>query len=126
MRKLTIEPQTRAAAGGMRRGHVLVSESRWETRIWLRSEARMVAFTLVEVIVAISILALMAALLLPAMGKARTRASSNVCMSNLRQIQICWMIYLDDHDGALPLNNAAPTGGVWRSTSDSWIGDSSA
>jgi prepilin-type processing-associated H-X9-DG protein/prepilin-type N-terminal cleavage/methylation domain-containing protein len=61
-------------------------------------------FTLVELLVVISIIALLIAVLLPALSRARTFAQSVACLSNLRQLQICWLMYANDHGGTLPPN----------------------
>ncbi len=63
-----------------------------------RSEA---GFTLVELLVVIAIIALLMAVLLPALNKARTQAKRIVCLSNLRQLVAAWMAYADNYDGKL-------------------------
>ncbi len=62
------------------------------------------AFTLVELLVVIGIIALLIAVLLPALSKARGLAQSAACLNNLRQLQTCWLMYANDHDGTLPPN----------------------
>ncbi|MEZ6241660.1 MAG: prepilin-type N-terminal cleavage/methylation domain-containing protein [Phycisphaerales bacterium] len=57
------------------------------------------AFTLVELLVAIAVIALLLALTLPALASARTSARSTVCLSNLRQLGGAWTMYAGDHDG---------------------------
>ena len=60
-------------------------------------------FTLVELLVVIGIIALLAAMLLPALGKARYRASQVNEMSGARQLLIAWSLYAEDHsDSVLP------------------------
>jgi prepilin-type processing-associated H-X9-DG protein/prepilin-type N-terminal cleavage/methylation domain-containing protein len=61
-------------------------------------------FTLVELLVVIGIIALLLAALLPALSRARGLARSAACLSNLRQLQTCWLMYANDHGGALPPN----------------------
>ncbi|MFQ5490505.1 MAG: type II secretion system protein [Phycisphaerae bacterium] len=58
------------------------------------------AFTLVELLVTISIIALLMAILLPSLRRARWQARRAVCQSNLRQIAIAWHAYLQDHNDA--------------------------
>ena len=85
-----------------------------------------VGFTLVELLVVIAVIAILAALLLPALSRAKARASGAVCANNLHQLQLCWQMYADDHQGFVPPNYSLFTNGIWRSTPDSWIGNSSA
>ncbi|MHB1158021.1 MAG: type II secretion system protein [Phycisphaerales bacterium] len=59
-------------------------------------------FTLVELLVVISIIALLIAILLPSLKKARTIALSAVCAANLHQLSVTAMSYASDHSGYLP------------------------
>jgi prepilin-type N-terminal cleavage/methylation domain-containing protein/prepilin-type processing-associated H-X9-DG protein len=60
------------------------------------------AFTLVELLVVIGIIALLAALLLPALGDARERSRQTQCASNLRTLAIGILVYSQENHGALP------------------------
>ena len=60
-------------------------------------------FTLMELLVVISIIALLMAILVPALGKAREVANRVVCLSHLRQLGIATQIYISDNDGFMPI-----------------------
>ena len=82
------------------------------------------AFTLIELLVVIAIIAVLAALLLPALRKAKATAQSAQCSSNLRQLQLAWQMYADDHDGRLVpnwFNCSDPDWRTSRSTTNSWV-----
>ncbi|UCF43584.1 MAG: prepilin-type N-terminal cleavage/methylation domain-containing protein [Planctomycetota bacterium] len=56
-------------------------------------------FTLVELLVVVSIISLLLAIMLPALRKARAMASRTHCQGNLRQIAVAWLAFLNEHDG---------------------------
>jgi len=71
------------------------------------------AFTLVELLVVIAIIALLMALLMPALRLAKDQASGIICVNNLRQLSIAWLTYTTDNEGKIvnghiPRNNNPP------------------
>ncbi len=72
---------------------------------------RISGFTLIELLVVIAIIAVLAALLLPALGRAKESARTIECMNNLRQLQLAWQLYADDHQGRLVPNGVGVTNG---------------
>jgi len=71
---------------------------------------RLRAFTLVELLVVIALIAILAGLLLPGLAQARRRAQGVACLSNLRQLTLAWHLYALDDQGRLSPSVAAPGG----------------
>ena len=63
------------------------------------------AFTLIELMVVIGIIAILAALLLPALGRAKQKGQGSQCLNNLHQLQLAWQLYADDHEDHLAPNS---------------------
>lgn len=67
------------------------------------------AFTLIELLVVIAIIAILAAILFPVFARAREQARKASCMSNLKQIGIAVMMYVQDYDETYPIANLYAT-----------------
>lgn len=73
-----------------------------QNHIHPRSSQDSSAFTLVEMLVVIAIIAILAALLFPVFSQARAKARSARCVANLKQIGNAVFMYADDYDGRFP------------------------
>ncbi|MBN2594350.1 MAG: prepilin-type N-terminal cleavage/methylation domain-containing protein, partial [Sedimentisphaerales bacterium] len=91
------------------------------------------AFTLIELLVVIAIIAILMAILMPALNRVKEQGKRAACLGNLKQLALCWIMYADDYDGkivngeafgdgdgrAIPrsIGDAVHPGEVW------WTGD---
>jgi prepilin-type N-terminal cleavage/methylation domain-containing protein/prepilin-type processing-associated H-X9-DG protein len=63
-------------------------------------------FTLIELLVVIAIIAVLAAMLLPTLSRAKEKAQAVACLNQLKQLQVCWTMYATEHDDRVPPNNS--------------------
>lgn len=85
----------------------------------MKGGRRKYGFTLIELLVVVAIIAILAAMLMPALTQARERARAAACMSNMKQIGVAIAMYTNEWDGYMP-----PAGTqIWYSSSvvGSWI-----
>ncbi len=87
---------------------------------WIRKHYG--GFTLIELLVVIAIISILAAILLPALQKAREKARQAVCMSNVKQITMGAFLYTQDYGGHLPRCYSSEAGAYWYRDLKVYIG----
>jgi len=73
------------------------------------SARRAPAFTLIELLVVVAIIGILAAMLLPAMSRGKTKAYNTVCINQLRQLGAATRLYAEDNDNRMPKAEILPT-----------------
>jgi prepilin-type N-terminal cleavage/methylation domain-containing protein/prepilin-type processing-associated H-X9-DG protein len=88
-----------------------------------KSSVMLKAFTLIELLVVIAIIAILAAMLLPALSKAKQKATQAGCQSNFHQEHIALTMWLDDNNDWLPPGAGSATGLLTGQTAGYQLGD---
>ena len=78
-------------------------------------------FTLIDLLVVIAIIAILAALLLPALAGAKKKAQGIACLSNMKQLQLAAILYGNGNDDYLPANVTLRAGGDTASGKPNWV-----
>lgn len=76
------------------------------------------AFTLIELLVVIAIIAILMAILLPALSRAREQGKRAVCLNSAKTLTLGWIMYCDDHAGRMPKANV---GDLTNPNAEGWV-----
>jgi prepilin-type N-terminal cleavage/methylation domain-containing protein/prepilin-type processing-associated H-X9-DG protein len=98
-----------------------------EARSFRDHQRQCPAFTLIELLVVVAILAILAAMLIPALQGAKEKGKAAVCISNLRQIYTALALYAGDNNGSIPPGTPVGSTGwdyYWKVMGSQYLGSS--
>lgn len=82
-------------------------------------------FTLIELLVVVAVIAILTALLLPALGRSKSKAEGLTCANNLKQLSLAWQLYADDNEGVIVNNHGVPETlarrQTWANNVQDWV-----
>lgn len=78
-------------------------------------------FTLIELLVVIAIIAILAAILLPVLDKAKQKAIQSSCLNNHKQLALSWSVYKNDSNGYLAIDDPVTAGVLGGTNNPSWV-----
>jgi prepilin-type N-terminal cleavage/methylation domain-containing protein/prepilin-type processing-associated H-X9-DG protein len=79
------------------------------------------AFTLIELLVVIAVIALLMAILMPALKAAREQGKRAFCLNNLKQLTLAWTLYADTYDGKIPYGDVGYGGTSTPPLTQWWV-----
>jgi prepilin-type N-terminal cleavage/methylation domain-containing protein/prepilin-type processing-associated H-X9-DG protein len=79
-------------------------------------------FTLIELLVVIAIIAVLMAILMPALNRVKEQGKRIVCESSLKNLQLCWLMYADDNDGKIVNGEGGYDYSSGSLTETAWVG----
>jgi len=79
-----------------------------------RRRERSRGFTLIELLVVIAVIAVLMAVILPALNRARESGKRAVCLNNTKSLAVAWTLYCSDCDGLMPSSHGVSTSGWVR------------